>query len=85
MRVVRVYEDGYRYGILCKEGSKYDHVVVMGCPIDRYLYAADDDTCYRETDLPVSPALEKFFAAATRLGITERALDLLKGASNEEG
>jgi hypothetical protein len=77
-KVVRVYEDGYRYGILCKSGTKYDHVVVMGCPIDRVLYPVDE-VCFQELDYPVDGARAKFLDAATRLGITERALDLLKG------
>ena len=78
MKVVRIYRDGYRYGILAKSGTKFDHVVVMACPIDSVKVPADDDSQYQYTDYPVDKAVKGFKKAAKTLGITKRAKLLLR-------
>lgn len=35
MKPVRIYQNGYRIGVLYKEGRKYDHVVTLDYPIKR--------------------------------------------------
>lgn len=80
-RVVRVYDNGYRLGILCKEGTKYDYAVVMECPIDSHKLPNDDETAYEiVTHIDVDRAICQFLSAGVSLGITERAKALLEGA-----
>lgn len=80
MRTVRIYRDGYRHGILAKEGNKWDTIIVMDCPIDIVRVPADDDTQFQYLDYPVDKAAKGFRKAAKSLGITARARDLLKEA-----
>lgn len=76
-RVVRVYEDGYRLGVLCKEGTRWDHVVVIDVPIDVRRFPADDPQYeYQEAD-PATTA-KRLLDMAGRFGITERARALLQ-------
>jgi len=81
MKVVRIYRDGYRYGILTKSGTKYDHIVMMACPIDAVKVPADDDSQYQYADYPVEKAVKGFQKAAKSLGITKRAKALLRGGA----
>lgn len=74
--VVRVYEDGYRLGLLAKEGNRWDHIVVIGVPIDVRRYPADNPQyTYEEID-PVAMA-GRLLDMAERFGITERARRLV--------
>lgn len=77
MNLVRIYQDGYRTGLLCKEGRVHAHVVVMGCPIDSVKVPVDDDTAMEYLGGDAEQAKAKFLDAAKRLGITERAKALL--------
>lgn len=75
----KVFDDGWRHGVVCKEGREYAHVVVMGCPIDSrriQLDVLDDQVTYIERD--GAQVARQMLDSGKRLGITERARKLLE-------
>ena len=79
MFVIQYYDDGFRIGILAKEGNKYASVVCRdGNSITVKKFPADDDSLFDYLDYPVEKAIKKYLAAGKKYGITKAAKELLK-------
>lgn len=79
MFVVRYYEDGFRVGILAKEGTKYAQVIVRnGNSIGTKKFPVDDDSALEYLEYPVAKAVKSFLRAGKQYGITKAAKELLE-------
>lgn len=81
MFVVQYYDDGFRLGILAKEGTKYASVVCRnGNQITVKKFPVDDDSVLEYLDYPVNKAVSNFLEAGKKYGITQAAKELLEAA-----
>lgn len=79
MFVVQYYDDGFRIGILAKEGTKYAQVIVRnGNSIGIKKFPVDDDSALDYLDYPIQKAVVLFLRAGKQYGITQAAKELLE-------
>lgn len=79
MFVVQYYDDGFRIGILAKEGTKHASVVCRdGNSITVKKFPVDDDGAFNYLDYPVDRAIKKFRESGKKYGITQEARKLLE-------
>jgi hypothetical protein len=82
MNLVRFFDDGFRVGLLVKQGDVHDHVVAFRRHKVRVLrFAADNDQLLTYVDGDADRARRRFLALGKTRGITDAAQQLLEATS----